>query len=291
MINRLCLSTLSPRLCLRATRNNLYPLLPAGRRYLNPQTCLQPRFYSNSSKKAVDSDFNDETAFEKANQPVSVGINWKAVGLLSGIGSIAIYLLQREKSQPQIEPEEPEDPALAETPTTLSIGGPFNLIDQHGNPFSEKELLGKFSLLYFGFSRCPDICPDELDKMAEVLNTINKTEKNILPVFITCDPARDSPEVLKEYLEEFHKDIIGLTGTYEAVKDTCKVYRVYFSTPAQLVPGGEDYLVDHSVFFYLMNPEGKYMRVFGRQDDAQTITTQLQEQLTLWDSEHSETGK
>lgn len=71
------------------------------------------------------------------------------------------------------------------------------------------------------------------------------------PVFITCDPARDTPEVLRKYLREFHPDIIGLTGTYEQIKDVCKKYRVYFSTPENVKPG-EDYLVDHSIYFYLM---------------------------------------
>lgn len=73
----------------------------------------------------------------------------------------------------------------------------------------------------------------------------------ILPVMISCDPARDTPEVLKEYLKEFHPDIIGLTGTWENVKSVCKAYRVYFSTPPHVKPG-QDYLVDHSIYFYLM---------------------------------------
>jgi len=74
---------------------------------------------------------------------------------------------------------------------------------------------------------------------------------SLTPIMITCDPARDTPEVLKEYLIEFHPDILGLTGDYEAIKSVCKAYRVYFSTPAH-VKEGQDYLVDHSIYFYLM---------------------------------------
>ena len=106
--------------------------------------------------------------------------------------------------------------------------------------------------VYFGFTHCPDICPDELDKMALMYDKVTEKCGDVLvPIMITCDPARDSPAVLKEYLKEFHPQIIGLTGDYENIKQTCKVYRVYFSTPSSVKPG-QDYLVDHSIYFYLM---------------------------------------
>lgn len=90
--------------------------------------------------------------------------------------------------------------------------------------------------------------------MAEIIEKVKAAtgdEKLFMPVFITCDPVRDTPEVLREYLKEFHTGIVGLTGTYEQVKNVCKQYRVYFSTPKDVKPG-EDYLVDHSIYFYLM---------------------------------------
>jgi len=107
--------------------------------------------------------------------------------------------------------------------------------------------------MYFGFTHCPDICPDELDKMAKMIDTIKaKRGANVVrPIFVTCDPNRDTPAVVKSYLAEFHPDIIGLTGTWEEVKAMCKAYRVYFSTPPHVKPG-QDYLVDHSIYFYLM---------------------------------------
>jgi hypothetical protein len=110
----------------------------------------------------------------------------------------------------------------------------------------------KCKQVYFGFTHCPDICPDELDKMALMYDKVTEKCGDVLvPIMITCDPARDSPPVLKEYLKEFHPQIIGLTGDYENIKQTCKVYRVYFSTPSSVKPG-QDYLVDHSIYFYLM---------------------------------------
>ena len=112
--------------------------------------------------------------------------------------------------------------------------------------------------VYFGFTHCPDICPEELDKMAQMLDLVseklppsNPRTPDLLPVFITCDPARDTPSVLKRYLAEFHPNLIGLTGTWEQIKAVCRSYRVYFSTPPGVKPG-MDYLVDHSIYFYLM---------------------------------------
>jgi protein SCO1/2 len=111
--------------------------------------------------------------------------------------------------------------------------------------------------IYFGFTHCPDICPDELDKMALMYEKVlAQCGDTIVPIMITCDPARDNPKVLKDYLIEFHPKIIGLTGTFEAIRDTCKAYRVYFSTPPHVQPG-QDYLVDHSIYFYLMGTSAR----------------------------------
>lgn len=123
--------------------------------------------------------------------------------------------------------------------------------------------------VYFGFTHCPDICPEELDKMAIMFDIVEKQFPGQLNgVFVTCDPARDGPAELKKYLAEFHPKFIGLTGTYDEVKAMCKAYRVYFSTPSH-VPPGTDYLVDHSIYFYLMSPEGDFVEALGRQHSPQ----------------------
>jgi protein SCO1/2 len=133
------------------------------------------------------------------------------------------------------------------------VGGAFHLTDHNGKDFSAEDLKGKYSLVYFGFTHCPDICPEELDKMAGMIDAVKEKhgEGVMRNVFISCDPARDTPEVIRRYLAEFHEDILGMTGTWQEVKDVCKAYRVYFSTPADVQPG-QDYLVDHSIYFYLM---------------------------------------
>ncbi|KAF7587144.1 Cu-binding protein [Aspergillus hancockii] len=167
------------------------------------------------------------------------------------------------------------------------VGGPFVLKDLNGNQYTEEELKGKYSFVYFGFTHCPDICPDELDKMAEIIDRVKEATKGeniFLPVFVTCDPVRDTPEVLRSYLQEFHGDIIGLTGTYEQVKHMCKQYRVYFSTPQNVNPG-EDYLVDHSIYFYLMDPEGDFVECIGRQDTPESATNVILQHINDWKRE------
>ncbi|MCJ1480430.1 Cu-binding protein [Schaereria dolodes] len=172
------------------------------------------------------------------------------------------------------------------------VGGKFELLDQDGRRFSsEEDMKGRFSLVYFGFTHCPDICPEELDKMAQMIDLVRASTTassssssdltTLLPLFITCDPARDTPSVLKTYLKEFHDGIIGLTGTWEQIKAVCKAYRVYFSTPEGVKPG-MDYLVDHSIYFYLMDPEGDFIEAIGRQHSAEKAAQIIIEHMGDW---------
>ncbi len=184
------------------------------------------------------------------------------------------------------------------------VGGDFALTDHNGKPFTSDMMKGKYSLVstvsreavtsrlhfadarvsqvYFGFTRCPDICPEELDKMATMLDIVEaKVPGELLPIFVTCDPARDDPKALKTYLSEFHPKFIGLTGTYEQIKDMCKKYRVYFSTPEHVKPG-QDYLVDHSIYFYLMDPDGDFVEALGRQHSPDQGAKVILEHVGDW---------
>lgn len=140
--------------------------------------------------------------------------------------------------------------------------------------------------VYFGFSHCPDICPDELDKLSRLLDILQTQHPNALrPVFISCDPFRDTPAVLRTYLSEFHPNLAGLTGTWEQVKNVCKQYRVYFSTPPNIQPGEEDYLVDHSIYFYVMDPEGDFVECIGRQNTAEDGAAIIAQHIKDWKRE------
>ncbi|KAI5299822.1 Cu-binding protein [Ascosphaera atra] len=204
--------------------------------------------------------------------------SWRAAALFILTGGGIILYFRNEKARLERE----RVAQLTKGVGKPKVGGPFELKDLKGNTFTEKDLEGKYSFVYFGFTHCPDICPDELDKMAEIIDIVKARGGPVMrPVFITCDPVRDTPEVLKSYLQEFHKDIIGLTGTYKQIKDVCKAYRVYFSTPENVKPD-EDYLVDHSIYFYLMDPEGDFVECVGRNDTSESAAQLIMAHIKDW---------
>lgn len=215
----------------------------------------------------------------KINQTKMIGfLNWKAAVIFITVGGGLLWFFKSEKKRLAMAREAEANRDVGKP----NIGGPFTLVNQEGELFTEKDLLGKFAILYFGFSMCPDICPEELEVLSEALEKINtESDKRIQPVFVTCDPNRDTPEVLKNYLSEFHPDIMGLTGPYEEIKNTCKEYRVYFSTPPNLKPG-EEYLVDHSIFFYLIDPEGKFVDALGRQYTSDELAERINGFIDSW---------
>ncbi|KAI1114083.1 SCO1/SenC-domain-containing protein [Nemania sp. NC0429] len=204
--------------------------------------------------------------------------SWKAGALFVLAGAGLVWYFEAEKKRMHRR-------RVAEATKGVGkpkVGGDFNLVDHEGRPFGSADLKGRYSLVYFGFTHCPDICPEELDKMAQMFDVVEAQAPGaVAPVFITCDPARDDPKVLKSYLAEFHPKFIGLTGTYDEIKDVCKAYRVYFSTPKDVKPG-QDYLVDHSIYFYLMDPEGDFVEALGRQHSPQQAAKVILEHVKDW---------
>jgi protein SCO1/2 len=143
---------------------------------------------------------------------------------------------------------------------SAAIGGPFQLLDQDAKPVSEQDFKGKPLLVFFGFVHCPDICPTTLFEMSEVLRKLGPDAGRVNALFITVDPERDTPAVLKDYLSSFEPQIRGLTGDPAAIAAVEKTYRVY----ARKVPlDGGDYTMDHSAVMYLMNKEGKFVAPFN----------------------------
>ncbi|URE23767.1 SCO1/SenC [Musa troglodytarum] len=153
---------------------------------------------------------------------------------------------------------------------TAAIGGPFKLVNHYGKMVTEKDFLGKWTLIYFGFTYCPDICPDELQKLAAAVDKIKaKTGMEVVPVFISVDPERDNVEQVHEYVKEFHPDLIGLTGTTDEIRQVARAFRVYYMKTEE---EGSDYLVDHSIVMYLMNPNMEFVKFFGKNYDTDALT-------------------
>ncbi|CAL8072026.1 unnamed protein product [Calicophoron daubneyi] len=157
-----------------------------------------------------------------------------------------------------------------------SIGGDFNLVDHNGKACTLKNFQGKWALLYFGFCRCPDICPEQIERMVEItdrIDLIGNKKDAFVPVFITVDPERDTPEVVAEYVSDFSPRLIGLTGTKEEIGRAAKSYRIYFSAGPKDADG--DYIVDHTVVFYLLDPNGQFSEYYGQTKPAADIANSI----------------
>jgi protein SCO1 len=139
-----------------------------------------------------------------------------------------------------------------------TIGGPFTLTAGNGRVLTDRDVRGKWLLVYFGYTHCPDICPTTLTEIGEALELLGPLSGVIQPLFITIDPERDTPEVIGSYLEAFDTHIIGLTGTPAEIGAVAKKYHVYFAKRSDAVPDGESYLMEHTAFVYVMRPDGTY---------------------------------
>jgi protein SCO1/2 len=143
-------------------------------------------------------------------------------------------------------------------PAGLSVGGPFSLIDGDRKPVTDQTWHGKYLLVYFGYTFCPDVCPTTLNNVADALDKLGPKADRLQPLFITVDPKRDTPAVVKQYAAAFGSRIVGLTGTPEQIAAAAKAYRVYYAEH-RTGPGPDDYSMDHSSVLYLMGPDGRFI--------------------------------
>ena len=138
------------------------------------------------------------------------------------------------------------------------VGGPFELTDQTGHRRSDTDFSGKFVVLYFGYTYCPDVCPTELQSISLALDRLGVVAEAVQPLFITVDPERDTPARLAEFVSSFHPRLIGLTGSLAEIRKTAIAYRTFFVKNGTTAPGG-DYSVDHTGFIYLVGKDGHYL--------------------------------
>ncbi|MDE2227684.1 MAG: SCO family protein [Alphaproteobacteria bacterium] len=162
-------------------------------------------------------------------------------------------------------------------PTAVPVGGPFTLTDQNGAMRTDAQFRGKLMLVYFGYTYCPDTCPATLAAMTQALAQLGPAADAVQPIFITVDPARDTPAQLKSYAANFSPRLIALTGTSEQLQAIEREYRVY----ASKVPGGppDDYLLDHSSFIYLMGRDGKLARLIPSGETPADMAADIRKHL------------
>jgi len=162
-----------------------------------------------------------------------------------------------------------------QTIATPAIGGPFSLVDDTGKTRTDVEFRGRFMLLYFGYTHCPDACPTALQDMADALGKLGPAADQVVPIFITVDPERDTAQYLKGYAEQFDPHFVALTGAPQQVADAAKAYRVYYRKASDK----PDYLMDHTSIVYLMGRDGKYLTHFTQETTPDQMADTLRKYL------------
>lgn len=180
----------------------------------------------------------------------------------------------------------PLDPAVVTGSVTATgvpqIGGAFELTDQNGRVRRDTDFRGRYMLVYFGYTYCPDVCPTTLLAMSRALELLAETAPEsrgrVVPLFITIDPERDTVEAMAAYAPSFHPDLVALTGTAEQIGAAAKAYRVYYAKVED--ESAADYLMDHSSYIFLMGPDGAYVTHFSHLDSAEKIAEALARRLS-----------
>jgi protein SCO1/2 len=162
---------------------------------------------------------------------------------------------------------------------TPAIGGPFTLVSTNGESVTHQTFRGKWLLIFFGYTSCPDLCPTALANVSVALEKFGPDTGRLQPLFITVDPQRDTREVMANYLKSFDARIVGLTGTQAQIDQVTKEYRVYVALDKS-EKSGDDYPVSHSGYLYLMDPKGTFVNVIEGKEDGDAIAAWLRKQMT-----------
>jgi len=158
------------------------------------------------------------------------------------------------------------------------VGGPFELIGKDGKTVTDQDFRGRYMLVFFGYTHCPDICPAELQVMSAALEGLGSDADKVVPIFISVDPERDTPEAVNAYVENFGPNFVGLSGSPEAIAKVAKAYRVTYQK-FQDEKTGDNYSVDHSALLYLMGPDGEYITHIPYGTPAAKMTETLRRYL------------
>jgi protein SCO1/2 len=187
------------------------------------------------------------------------------LAVIAAIGLAAIYAVVTDRM--------PVAMPIAAMPSNAA-GGPFALVDGSGATVTDQTFRGKWELVFFGYTYCPDLCPTTLGTIADALTELGPLASEIQPLFITVDPQRDTPDIVGAYVKNFDPRIVGLTGSAKAIAAVAAEYKVYYAVH-KTGDGPNDYLMDHSGFVYLMNPEGTFARVLSGDTSGKAMAEKL----------------
>ena len=187
--------------------------------------------------------------------------------LIGAVGGAAVLVLSQGGQGPAVQ-----------TSGKALIGGPFTLVDQTGKTVTDQDFRGRYMLVFFGFTHCPDICPAELQVMSASLDALGPKADGVVPIFITLDPERDTQAAMAAYVKNFGPRFVGLTGSSEQIAAAAKAYRVAYSK-FQQDKTSSDYTIDHSTLVYLMGKDGEYITHFAYGTPASQMTETLRRYL------------
>jgi protein SCO1/2 len=300
---------------LAATTAGSPPLLAQPRRWknmLDPNVDAQlPEQVKSTATRAVEAQergklysMQEYMEQEQSGERKTVGETlsaatddpkWTLYGLafvaFTAMYAVAMVRLRREKMR--FDPKMRAVRAI-DVPSGPSIGGPFELLDvETGLKFTNEDLLGKWIYVYFGFTNCPDICPDEMAKMTRLIKHLDKKigADAWQPLFVSVDAKRDDAATVRKYLKDFHPRIKGLTGTAEQVEAAAREYRVFFAVPDEFEQNAPDYLIDHSIIMYLMNPEGEFVDYTTKEFTWHESYTKLLRRIIDYERDKKDTTK
>jgi protein SCO1/2 len=197
------------------------------------------------------------------NRMIAIGAAVVAVAFLGVIGAMSLMGSGSDDQFAQCR---------SSTVAGGAIGGPFELVNGKGETVTDADVIKEPTLIYFGYTYCPDVCPLDVDRNAHAVEMLEARGKSVTPVFISVDPKRDTPEVVGEFAEVMHPKMIGLTGSEAQVKAASQAYRTYYSAHS---PVDGEYLVDHSTFSYLVMPEIGFVDYFRREMSPEALAEKI----------------